>query len=147
MVKAITLFLILATTPVFGFDRAQVEADAALIRAYEEESRIFKDLQWKDETLPAQWYVFWSIQVLDVYSTHRGLKYDCIKEGNPLLGENPSVARMITHKTLFLAPYWMVQNEGVYTRTEIDFVNILGTAVVVNNFNLLNKAKTRCTKR
>lgn len=147
MVKAITLFLILATTPVFGFDRAQVEADAALIRAYEEESRIFKDLQWKDETLPAQWYVFWSIQVLDVYSTHRGLKYDCIKEGNPLLGENPSVARMITHKTLFLAPYWMVQNEGEYTRTEIDFVNILGTAVVVNNFNLLNKAKTRCTKR
>jgi len=147
MVKAITLFLILATTPVFGFDRAQVEADAALIRAYEEESRIFKDLQWKDETLPAQWYVFWSIQVLDVYSTHRGLKYDCIKEGNPLLGENPSVARMITHKTLFLAPYWMVQNEGLYTRTEIDFVNILGTAVVVNNFNLLNKAKTRCTKR
>jgi len=147
MVKAITLFLILATTPVFGFDRAQVEADAALIRAYEEESRIFKDLQWKDETLPAQWYVFWSIQVLDVYSTHRGLKYDCIKEGNPLLGENPSVARMITHKTLFLAPYWMVQNEGLYTRTAIDFVNILGTAVVVNNFNLLNKAKTRCTKR
>jgi hypothetical protein len=135
------------TTPVFGFDRAQVEADAALIRAYEEESRIFKDLQWKDETLPAQWYVFWSIQVLDVYSTHRGLKYDCIKEGNPLLGETPSVARMITHKTLFLAPYWMVQNEGLYTRTEIDFVNILGTAVVVNNFNLLNKAKTRCTKR
>ena len=70
-----------------------------------------------------------------------------LKKANPLLGENPSVARMITHKTLFLAPYWMVQNEGLYTRTEIDFVNILGTAVVVNNFNLLNKAKTRCTKR
>ena len=135
------------TTPVFGFDRAQVEADAALIRAYEEESRIFKDLQWKDESTRGQWYLFWTIQVLDVYSTHRGLKYSCIKEGNPLLPEVPSIPHMITHKTVFLAPYWMLQNEGIYTRTEIDFVNIIGSAVVINNFNLLNKAKTRCTKR
>lgn len=147
MVKAITLFLTLATLPVFGFDRAQVEADAELIRLAEERDRIFKDLKWKDESTPAQWYLFWTIQALDVYSTHRGLKYDCIKEGNPLLGETPSVARMITHKTVFLAPYWMLQNEGVFTKAEIDFVNVVGTAVVVNNFNLLNKAKTRCTKR
>ena len=147
MVKVTTLFLILATLPVFGFDRAQVEADAALIRAYEEESRIFKDLQWKDESTRGQWYLFWTIQVLDVYSTHRGLKYTCIREGNPLLPEVPSIPHMITHKTVFLAPYWMLQNEGVYTRTEIDFVNVIGSAVVINNFNLLNKAKTRCPKR
>ena len=147
MVKATTLFLILVGLPLFGFDRAQVEADAALIRAYEEESRIFKDLEWKDETIPAQWYVFWTIQALDIYSTQRGLKYDCIKEGNPLLGENPSLAHMVTHKTVFLSPYWMLQNEGVFTRAEMDFVNILSSAVVINNFSLLNKAKTRCIKR
>ena len=147
MVKATTLFLILVGLPLFGFDRAQVEADAELIRIYEEESRIFKDLEWKDETIPAQWYVFWTIQALDIYSTQRGLKYDCIKEGNPLLGDRPTVPHMITHKTIFLSPYWLLQNEGIFTRKDIAIVNGIGTAVVYNNFRLLEKAKTLKTQR
>lgn len=133
--------------PLFGFDRAQVEADAALIKAYEEESRIFKDLQWHDTATNGQWIAFYTIQALDIYSTHRGLKYDCIKEGNPLLPEVPSIGRMVTHKTVFLSPYWLLQNEEIFTKRDINVVNTLGATVVYNNFRLLDKAKRRCIKR
>jgi len=133
--------------PLFGFDKAQVEADAALIKAYEEESRIFKDLEWHDTATNGQWIAFYTIQALDIYSTHRGLKYDCIKEGNPLLPEVPSIGRMVTHKTVFLSPYWLLQNEEIFTKRDINVVNTLGATVVYNNFRLLDKAKRRCTKR
>ena len=130
-----------------AYDRAQVEADAALIKAYEEESRIFKDLEWHDTATKGQWIAFWTLHTLDVYSTHRGLKYDCIREGNPLLGERPTLPHMITHKTVFLAPYWMLQNEEVFTKRDIRIANTLATTVVYNNFRLLDRAKTRCIKR
>ena len=133
--------------PLFGFDKAQVEADAALIKAYEEESRIFKDLEWHDTATNGQWIAFYTIQALDIYSTHRGLKYDCIKEGNPLLPEVPSIGRMVTHKTVFLSPYWLLQNEEIFTKRDINVVNTLGATVVYNNFRLLDKAKRRCIKR
>ena len=147
MVKAITLFLTLATLPLFGFDRAQVEADAELIRLAEERDRIFKDLDWQEETTDFQWFTFYTLQAADVYSTYRGLKYDCIKEGNPLLGDRPTVPHMITHKYVFLSPIWMLQNEGVFTKREINFYNSMAGIVVYNNLRLLDKAKTRCTKR
>ena len=147
MVKAITLFLTLATLPLFGFDRAQVEADAELIRLAEERDRIFKDLDWHEETTDFQWFTFYTLQAADVYSTYRGLKYDCIKEGYPLLGDRPTVPHMITHKYVFLSPIWMLQNEGVYTKREINLYNSMAGIVVYNNLRLLDEAKTKCSKR
>ena len=141
------LLLVAAPMSLSAYDRAQAEADAALLRAYEEENRIFKDLEWQDTATNRQWIFFYTIHVLDVYSTHRALKYDCIKEGNPFLGDRPTVPHMITHKTIFLSPYWSLQNEGIFTQRDIRFVNGLGTAVVYNNFRLLKKAKVKCNKR
>ena len=141
--------LSLAMVPMLlsAYDRAQAEADAELIRLAEERDRIFKDLDWREGTRDYQWFVFYSLQVLDVYSTNRGLQYDCITEANPLLGDRPTVPHMITHKTVFLAPRWMLQNEGIYTKREIHFYNAMAGIVVYNNFRLLEKAKERCTKR
>ena len=141
------LLLAVATMSLSAYDRAQAEADAELIRIYEEESRIFKDLDWNEGTREYQWFLFYTLQAADVYSTHRGLKYDCIKEANPLLGERPTVLHMVTHKTVFLAPIWMLQDEGIYTRREINVYNAMAGLVVYNNFKLLDKAKRVCTKR
>ena len=141
------LSLVMVPMSLLAYDRAQAEADAELIRIYEEESRIFKDLDWNEGTRDYQWFLFYSLQALDVYSTHRGLQYDCIREGNPLLGERPTVSHMITHKTVFLSPIWALQNEGVYTRREINIYNTMAGVVVYNNFRLLDKAKERCSKR
>jgi hypothetical protein len=141
------LLLGVAAMSLSAYDRAQVEADAALIRAYEEESRIFKDLDWHEETTEFQWFTFYTLQAADVYSTYRGLKYDCIIEGNPLLGERPTVPHMITHKYVFLSPIWMLQNEGVYTKKEINLYNSMAGLVVYNNLRLLDRAKQKCNKR
>jgi len=118
-----------------------------LIRISEERDRIFKDLEWNEQTTDIQWYLFYGLQTADVYSTYRGLKYTCIKEGNPLLGDRPTVPHMITHKTVFLAPIWILQNEGIYTKRELNIYNTMAGLVVYNNFRLLEKAKARCIKR
>lgn len=137
----------MAAMSLSAYDRAQAEADAELIRIYEEENRIFKDLEWQTHSTDFQWYLFYSLQALDVYSTYRGLKYNCIREANPLLGERPTVPHMITHKTVFLAPIYMLQNEDVYFKRDLRNFNAISGVVVYNNFRLLNKAKERCTKR
>ena len=147
MVKHITLLLILVVAPLLQSNSLQVEADAELIRIAEERDRIFKDLDWNQTATKRQWAFFYTIQVLDVYSTHRGLQYDCIREGNPLLGDRPTLPHMITHKTVFLAPIWMLQNEGIYTKRELNTYNTMAGLVVYNNFRLLEKAKARCIKR
>jgi len=147
MAKAIMLLLVAAPMSLSAYDKAQAEADAALLRAYEEENRIFKDLRWQKEASPAQWYVFYALQGLDVYSTYRGLKYDCVEEANPLLGERPGVLHMVTHKTVFLSPLWMLQHEGVWTKQDLDWVNTAGTLVFYNNYRVWDRAHKRCTRR
>ena len=139
--------LILVAAPSYGYDRAQVEADAALIAAYEEENRIFKDLEWKEEPSAFQWYLFYTLQAADVYSTYRGLQYDCVREANPLLGERPGIARMVTHKTVFLSPFGMLQIEGGWTVEELRFVNTVGTVIIVNNYTVWNRARKQCKLR
>ena len=56
MAKAIMLLLVMAPMSLLAYDRAQVEADAALLRAYEEENRIFKNIEWQEESTDIQWY-------------------------------------------------------------------------------------------
>lgn len=141
--------LLLAAAPMSlsAYDKAQVEADAALIKAYEEESRIFKNINWQEEASSAQWYTFYTLQVLDVYSTYRGLKYDCVKEANPLLGERPGVLHMVTHKTVFLSPIWALQHEGVWTKQDLTWINTSGTLVLYNNYKVWDRAHKRCIRR
>ena len=94
-----------------------------------------------------QWIAFWTFQLLDVYSTSRALKYDCIEEVNPLFTENPSDARLVLTKSFLLLPgllyndYWTE-----VTKEELDGTNMLYLAIVGNNFRLLNQAKRECNK-
>jgi len=95
-----------------------------------------------------QWITFFTFQVLDVYSTSKALKYDCIKEINPLYTERPSDARLVATKTILLAPALLYNDE--YKKMDADVLNstnMLYMFVVANNFRLLNKAKDTCNKR
>lgn len=141
------LLLVAVPMSALQFDKAQVEADAELIRIYEEERRIFKDLEWQEESSTAQWYAFYTLQALDVYSTYRGLKYNCVKEANPLLGERPGVLHMVTHKTVFLSPIWALQHEGVWTKQDLTWINTAGTLVLYNNYKVWDRAHKRCIRR
>ena len=152
MAKVITLFLILAAAPLYAYDKVpvefdweQIKADGELIAAYEEKNKL--ELEWFDEATPAQYVAFWTIQVLDVYSTYRSLKYSCVREANPLLGDVPSVPRMVTHKTLLLHPFYLFPEEGIISKREMNWVNGLGTVVVYNNYKVWDRAHQTCPRR
>ena len=94
-----------------------------------------------------QWIAFWTFQILDVYSTSKALKYDCVKEINPLFTENPSDARLVLTKGFLLLPgllhndYWKE-----VTPNELNNTNMIYSVVVANNFRLLKQAKQECRK-
>ena len=100
-----------------------------------------------EQTTSKQWALFFTFQVLDVYSTSKAIKYDCIREINPLYTERPSDARLVATKTLLLAPA-LLYDDGYkkITPEELDNSNMLYMFVVANNFRLLNEAKRNCNK-
>ena len=101
----------------------------------------------QERTTTVQWVTFFTFQVLDAYSTSRAMKYDCIKEINPLYTERPNDARLVATKTLLLAPA-LLYNDGYkkVTPEELDSTNMVYMFVVANNFRLLNDAKRNCNK-
>ena len=48
------------------------------------------------------WVLFVGLQVADVYTTYRGLKYDCVREMNPIIGERHSVGDMVFTKIVII---------------------------------------------
>ena len=101
----------------------------------------------QERTTTVQWVTFFTFQVLDAYSTSRAMKYDCIKEINPLYTERPGDTRIIATKTFLLAPA-LLYNDGYkkVTPEELDSTNMVYMFVVANNFRLLNDAKRNCNK-
>ena len=91
---------------------------------------------------------FWTTQILDVYSTYKGMKYDCLYEANPLLPEVPEVHEMIGLKLGIIGglkfvldgddDFWYGWKLGAGVSTGV---------IVANNFRLLRKAEKQCSKR
>ena len=116
---------------------AQIEADAKLLREYEEkylEIRLIEPPTIGDKTL------FWVTQSLDIYSTYRGLQYDCVRETNLFLSDRPEVKDMVVLKSsIFLL---------VPPRTAQDYknINFITSVATINNFVVLDRAKKQCIK-
>ena len=92
--------------------------------------------------------LFWSAQVLDVYSTYRGLKYDCISEANPFLPEVPDLTELIGLKLIVIGGVGNLAKEDANFWYGWKFGSGVTTgAVTLNNFRLLRKAQRRCNKR
>ncbi len=87
---------------------------------------------------------FIALQVLDIYSTYRALKYTCVKETNPLLGDVPTLPQMVLLKGA--AQGHVLFNKNVSDKAYV-FMNTASTLVVVNNYQVWDKARQRCTKR
>ena len=88
-----------------------------------------------------------ALQFADIYTTYRGLKYDCVKELNPFLGESPSVPQMFAFKTAVLIPAINsdIKNERV-TPYVMNQMNFLMSMVIASNYHILSDAKERCRK-
>ena len=96
----------------------------------------------------AQWATFVSLQLADIYTTYRGLKWDCVRELNPIAGERPSVPKMFFIKTVVLWPAISsdIQREVIDPKT-MDEINFLMALVVGNNYNVWRRAEGNCLKR
>lgn len=98
-------------------------------------------------TTNAQWGTFVTLQLLDMYTTYKGLQYDCVFEANPLFGERPSVMTMGVRKIVILAPAIISeQNNQTLSRENMRDVNFLMGLVVVNNMQVVTDSKRKCNK-
>tara|TARA_Y100000004_G_C8593873_1_gene277641 strand:+ start:17 stop:481 length:465 start_codon:yes stop_codon:yes gene_type:complete len=154
MEKLITLFLTLVVIlPLqsanleveYPWNWEQIQADAELIK--NTNTNILPDFEFREMASPAQYTIFWTLQALDVYSTYRGLKYQCVYEANPIIGKNPDLVKLVTHKTIFLHPVALLQPLDVLTKDQMQLYNVAYTTVVYNNYTVWNEARRVCTKR
>ena len=95
-----------------------------------------------------QWATFATLQLADIYTTYRGLKYNCVYEMNPIIGEQPSVPQMFLVKTLVLLPAIEsdIKREALSAQT-MDNMNFLMAVVVGNNYHVWHGAERNCSKR
>ena len=114
-------------------DFEQIEKDSKLIKDWEDRNRyrIFNN----PEPLPTKQQIrySWIIHTLDVASTIYALenRYN-VKEGNPILGEQPESWEVIGLK-LTVLPF-IHQNSSEYAMT---YFNTVTTAVVINNLRVI----------
>ena len=127
------------------FDFEQIKADAELIK--QSDKPLF-DLKIKEPVSTVQWITFGTLQLADIYTTYRGLKWDCVRELNPIAGERPSVQKMFAIKTVVLTPAieYDLKREALTPQT-MDEINFLMSLVVGNNYNVWRSAEKRCSKR
>tara|TARA_B100000212_G_C27250728_1_gene480111 strand:+ start:277 stop:786 length:510 start_codon:yes stop_codon:yes gene_type:complete len=96
---------------------------------------------------PWMWLTLISLQLADIHSTHEGVKYDCIREANPLLPSRPTIGEMASFKLAIMIPaYDSVGFENI-TNRELIFPIIFTAGVVANNYNVVGKARHRCSLR
>jgi len=91
---------------------------------------------------------FWTTQILDVYSTYKGMKYDCLYEANPLLPEIPQVHEMVGLKLGIIGGLKFVIDTDEHFWYGWKLGAGISTGVIVaNNFRLIHKAERQCEKR
>jgi len=88
------------------------------------------------------------LQLADIYTTYKGLQYNCVYETNPVFGRHPSLSRMFVTKAAILTPaiQYDIKKERL-TPQVVDQVNVMMGLVVVNNYNVYTRAKRNCSKK
>ena len=110
-------------------------------------SLTYKYSVWQEPADDWMWAVFWTLQAADIWSTHQGMKWDCVQEANPLLPSVPSIMEMTTLKGLVLLPAYEAIGYENITRAEMVFPILLTAGVVASNIDITNKASELCNRR
>lgn len=132
------------TLPETPFDYEQMKADAEIIK----QSKFLLNIEVEEPISTKQWATLVGLQLADIYTTYRGLQYNCINELNPVLGQQPSISRMFFIKTIVLWPAIETEIKAEkFKSKDMDNVNMLMTVVVGNNYYIMRKAQNNCQKR
>ena len=125
----------------------QMEHSQKLIESRLRENQRRLQFTLVEQYSKGQLYTFAALQVLDIYTTYNALKYNCVRELNPILGDSPTVAKMFALKTVALVP--AIESDirrEVLTRTTMRQVNTMMVMVITNNNTVGNRAKRNCQK-
>lgn len=140
-----TLDLNYGITPAWNYcEIHRAECD----RIAEYDDRILPDFDMAPPISSAQWGTFVALQLLDVYSTYQGLQFDCVRELNPILGDRPSIGKMMITKAAVLTSAINYDiSKSQLDSDIIDITNFMMVLVLANNMEVKNRAKRRCEKR
>ena len=129
-------------------DSVHLEHSQKLIELQLKENQFQSQFTLSDPISNKQWATFLTLQLADIYTTYRGLKYNCVYEMNPVIGEQPSVPQMFLVKTLVLLPAIEsdIKRQALDPQT-MDSINFLMALVVGNNYNVWHGAEKNCLKR
>ena len=108
------------------------------------ESQYTLNVEWREPATPLHVYTLVGLQLLDVATTAYAIrKYDCIVELNPLLPPRPTVGDLVLLKALPLVfiDDWYATDEELAPATFVTAV------VVLNNFDVIDTARRRCSSR
>lgn len=98
-----------------------------------EERRFLNLSDYNEPPTKGQLIYFWSANVLDVWTTHRGMKSSpYVKELNPLLPERPELEELILHKLIVGG---LIHRYG--SKDYISFMNMSVTYAVWNNYDII----------
>ena len=97
------------------------------------ERKFLQFVEIKEPPSRAQIITYWTLNVLDVYTTYEGLKNPNTKEANPFLGERPHLDNLLIHKLVFAGVAG--QNLDTYGYT---WMNFALTGTVVRNYHINN---------
>tara|TARA_B110000285_G_scaffold71230_1_gene82084 strand:+ start:26390 stop:26815 length:426 start_codon:yes stop_codon:yes gene_type:complete len=92
-------------------------------------------LKHYDDGRKAKMY-WYAINALDVYTTYTGLRQnENLYEANPALPNRPSLSQLVLHKAVMFSFY---NRYFKFTHSDYRHLNVVLTAVVVNNHSLYN---------
>ena len=70
------------------------------VKIKEPPKKFLQFIEYKEPPTTQQYVIYWGLNAVDVYITNRALKNPNIIEGNPLLGVNPSLEKLILFKAI-----------------------------------------------
>jgi len=112
------------------------EVDWSTIEPIEDKPKyLFNFGDYHEPPTKNQMIMFWSLNALDVYITNKAMKecYPRCKETNPLLPEKPELEELLLQKAI-VAGFM----HGRMSRDYVTITNVMLTAVVINNWNIVD---------
>ena len=96
------------------------------------QKKFLQFIEVKEPPTKAQLITFWTLNVLDIYTTHQGLKKPNVYETNPLYSKKPTLEELILGKVIIGT---ILHNN--FEKNELRITNVFLTYAVINNYELM----------
>jgi hypothetical protein len=131
------LTILLLSFPIYSLDLdltiPELPYDYVVEPIVEEDYRFLHLGDYQEPPTKNQLIFFWTLNVLDVWTTHRGMKHSPqIREANPLLDDRPELEELILQKAVVGG---LIHKYG--SSDYITAMNVTLTYVVWNNYNIV----------